>query len=226
MKVANIGRIAAAGADTFVAGSAIFGAADYAATIAAMRREVAAARARAPRSRTRRRLDPQAVLLCSRPPKTASPENRVMTWTVHKFGGTSVADASCIRRVAGIIGGQRRGNLAVVVSAMKGVTDDCSGSSRRRRSASPSRRRSKALRARHEKANVELLGAAGAKPIMARVRPGSRGHRQHPEGAVARARGVAPQPRSRLGLRRDLVGAADRRVLQAGVRQDARRRCS
>ena len=43
VKVANIGRIAAAGADTFVAGSAIFGAADYAATIAAMRREVAAA---------------------------------------------------------------------------------------------------------------------------------------------------------------------------------------
>jgi ribulose-phosphate 3-epimerase len=41
VKVANIGRIAAAGADTFVAGSAIFGAADYAATIAAMRREIA-----------------------------------------------------------------------------------------------------------------------------------------------------------------------------------------
>ena len=44
VKVANIGRIAAAGADTFVAGSAIFGAADYAATIAAMRREIAAGR--------------------------------------------------------------------------------------------------------------------------------------------------------------------------------------
>ena len=43
VKVANIGRIAAAGADTFVAGSAIFGAPDYAATIAAMRREVAKA---------------------------------------------------------------------------------------------------------------------------------------------------------------------------------------
>jgi ribulose-phosphate 3-epimerase len=41
VKVANIGRIAVAGADTFVAGSAIFGAPDYAATIAAMRREVA-----------------------------------------------------------------------------------------------------------------------------------------------------------------------------------------
>jgi len=44
VKVDNIGRIAAAGADTFVAGSAIFGAADYAATIAAMRKEIAAAR--------------------------------------------------------------------------------------------------------------------------------------------------------------------------------------
>jgi ribulose-phosphate 3-epimerase len=44
VKVANIGRIAAAGADTFVAGSAIFGAADYAATIAAMRREIAGGR--------------------------------------------------------------------------------------------------------------------------------------------------------------------------------------
>jgi ribulose-phosphate 3-epimerase len=41
IKVANIGKIAAAGADTFVAGSAIFGAKDYAATIEAMRREVA-----------------------------------------------------------------------------------------------------------------------------------------------------------------------------------------
>jgi len=43
VKVANIGKIAAAGADTFVAGSAIFGASDYRGTIAAMRREIAAA---------------------------------------------------------------------------------------------------------------------------------------------------------------------------------------
>lgn len=40
VKVDNIGRIAAAGADTFVAGSAIFGSKDYAATIAAMRAEI------------------------------------------------------------------------------------------------------------------------------------------------------------------------------------------
>ncbi|MCS7101464.1 MAG: ribulose-phosphate 3-epimerase [Burkholderiaceae bacterium] len=40
VKIENIADIAAAGADTFVAGSAIFGAKDYAATIAAMRREI------------------------------------------------------------------------------------------------------------------------------------------------------------------------------------------
>jgi ribulose-phosphate 3-epimerase len=43
VKTENIGEIAAAGADTFVAGSAIFGARDYAATIAAMRAEIAKA---------------------------------------------------------------------------------------------------------------------------------------------------------------------------------------
>jgi ribulose-phosphate 3-epimerase len=40
VKVDNIGEIAAAGADTFVAGSAIFGSEDYAATIAAMKSEI------------------------------------------------------------------------------------------------------------------------------------------------------------------------------------------
>jgi len=43
VKVDNIGEIAAAGADTFVAGSAIFGAPDYRATIASMRAEIAKA---------------------------------------------------------------------------------------------------------------------------------------------------------------------------------------
>lgn len=41
VKVDNIGEIAAAGADTFVAGSAIFGSNDYAKTIAAMKKEIA-----------------------------------------------------------------------------------------------------------------------------------------------------------------------------------------
>ena len=43
VKVDNIKAVAAAGADTFVAGSAIFGAKDYRATIAAMRAEIAKA---------------------------------------------------------------------------------------------------------------------------------------------------------------------------------------
>ena len=43
VKVDNIREIAAAGADTFVAGSAIFGKPDYAATIAAMRAELSKA---------------------------------------------------------------------------------------------------------------------------------------------------------------------------------------
>jgi ribulose-phosphate 3-epimerase len=41
VKVDNIAQVAAAGADTFVAGSAIFGAPDYKATIAKMRAELA-----------------------------------------------------------------------------------------------------------------------------------------------------------------------------------------
>ena len=43
VKIDNIGAIAAAGADTFVAGSAIFGKPDYRSIIAAMRDEVAKA---------------------------------------------------------------------------------------------------------------------------------------------------------------------------------------
>jgi ribulose-phosphate 3-epimerase len=42
IKTDNIRSVAAAGADTFVAGSAIFGSRDYSATIAAMRAEIAA----------------------------------------------------------------------------------------------------------------------------------------------------------------------------------------
>lgn len=43
IKAANIGSVAAAGADTFVAGTAIFGSDDYAETIRNMRAEIAAA---------------------------------------------------------------------------------------------------------------------------------------------------------------------------------------
>src|SRR5689334_21634725 len=45
-------------------------------------------------------------------------------WTVHKFGGTSVANADCYRAVCEIVLSQRSGErVAVVVSAMSGVTN-------------------------------------------------------------------------------------------------------
>jgi ribulose-phosphate 3-epimerase len=43
IKPDNIAQVAAAGADTFVAGSAIFGTSDYAATIATLRQQLARA---------------------------------------------------------------------------------------------------------------------------------------------------------------------------------------
>lgn len=44
-------------------------------------------------------------------------------WIVHKFGGSSVADASCFRRVADIIEASPNPREAVVLSACRGVTD-------------------------------------------------------------------------------------------------------
>ena len=47
-------------------------------------------------------------------------ENR---WKIHKFGGSSLADAGCFRRVAGIVLGLPGERIGVVVSAMGGMTD-------------------------------------------------------------------------------------------------------
>ena len=47
-------------------------------------------------------------------------ENR---WKIHKFGGSSLADAACFRRVAGIVMALPEERLGVVVSAMGGMTD-------------------------------------------------------------------------------------------------------
>ena len=44
-------------------------------------------------------------------------------WKVHKFGGSSVADAACMQRVAGIVEADPASRKAVVLSACRGVTD-------------------------------------------------------------------------------------------------------
>src|SRR5580698_962893 len=47
----------------------------------------------------------------------------VERWVVHKFGGSSVADAACFERVADILEAQPQKRLGVVLSACRGVTD-------------------------------------------------------------------------------------------------------
>ena len=44
-------------------------------------------------------------------------------WIVHKFGGTSLADAGCFERVAEILCRNEARHQAVVVSAIGGLTD-------------------------------------------------------------------------------------------------------
>ena len=46
-----------------------------------------------------------------------------MRWKIHKFGGSSLADADCFRRVADIVLAMPDNRLGVVVSAMGGMTD-------------------------------------------------------------------------------------------------------
>jgi aspartokinase/homoserine dehydrogenase 1 len=48
-------------------------------------------------------------------------------WVVHKFGGSSVADAECFKRVANILEELPAGRLGVVLSACRGVTDGLLG---------------------------------------------------------------------------------------------------
>ncbi len=90
-----------------------------------------------------------------------------MKWTVHKFGGSSLADAECFRRVAGIVRGRPAGNLGVVVSAVGGVTDMLFDLIDRASRQQPVDGAMDALRRRHGKLAAELLGEDEAAPFMA-----------------------------------------------------------
>jgi aspartokinase/homoserine dehydrogenase 1 len=89
-------------------------------------------------------------------------------WVVHKFGGSSVADADCFRRVAAILESAPPGRLGVVLSACRGVTDALL------RLVSLAERQDEAyreelgqLRARHATIATELLSAAAAQLYLA-----------------------------------------------------------
>ena len=91
-----------------------------------------------------------------------------MSWTVHKFGGSSLADAACFRRVADIVLGQPPGNLGVVVSAIGGMTDallDLVAKASTEQSASEA---IAGLRSRYTGIVQELLPAANAAPLLQR----------------------------------------------------------
>ncbi len=79
-------------------------------------------------------------------------------WIVHKFGGSSVADAECFRRVADIIEASPHPREAVVLSACRGVTDallDLVALAERPEGYIPSA--IEQLKRRHEKLAAELL---------------------------------------------------------------------
>ncbi|NOT31217.1 MAG: aspartate kinase, partial [Planctomycetes bacterium] len=83
-------------------------------------------------------------------------------WIVHKFGGSSVADAGCFRRVAEIVEGLPAGSLALVLSACRGVTDALLGLVKLAEARDPSRASEfAALRARHLGLAEELLSPRG-----------------------------------------------------------------
>lgn len=96
----------------------------------------------------------------------STPDRR---WTVHKFGGSSLADADCFRQVAAIVEKLPDPRIALVLSACRGVTDQLIGLI-----AAAERTDSKAcescigsLRQRHMSIAAELLGPSARDAFQA-----------------------------------------------------------
>lgn len=92
-----------------------------------------------------------------------------MGWIVHKFGGTSLADADCFRRVAAIIQSNSQGSTAVVVSAMRGVTDQLFGVIEIAAAGENIVAAVDAIRARQIEVAAELLSAEAAASFGAQL---------------------------------------------------------
>src|SRR5579885_2932772 len=91
-----------------------------------------------------------------------------LSWVVHKFGGSSVADASCFRRVATIIDSLPVARLGVVLSACKGVTDALLGLvALAERQDDRYRMELAALRSRHAEIAETLLTPESARLYLA-----------------------------------------------------------
>lgn len=84
-------------------------------------------------------------------------------WVVHKFGGSSVEDAACIARVAGILEADAAPRTGVVLSACKGVTDGLLGLVTLAETRDPAvAERLATLEAKHADMARTLLGEPGA----------------------------------------------------------------
>src|SRR3954469_9619990 len=93
-----------------------------------------------------------------------NPESAALeAWRVHKFGGSSVADAACMERVARILEDDPHRRVAAVLSACRGVTDALLGlfsAAGRQEDGAPARL--DAIRQRHLVIASTLLGAGDA----------------------------------------------------------------
>jgi bifunctional aspartokinase / homoserine dehydrogenase 1 len=89
-------------------------------------------------------------------------------WVVHKFGGSSVADADCFKRVANILETLPPGRLGIVLSACRGVTDALLGLVARAEAQDDAWRGDlDALRTRHNTIAEALLSGEARQLYMA-----------------------------------------------------------
>ena len=89
-------------------------------------------------------------------------------WVVHKFGGSSVADAECFKRVAHNLEQLPPGRLGVVLSACRGVTDALLGLVARAEAQDDAYRGDlDALRARHAAIAQSVLSPGAAQLYLA-----------------------------------------------------------
>jgi aspartokinase/homoserine dehydrogenase 1 len=130
------------------------------------------------------------------------------SWVVHKFGGSSVADAACFERVANILEAQPQKRLGVVLSACRGVTDALL---RLVVLAEQQDERYQievqALRERHATIARALLTRPGRRTVPVGHGSGLSRHRGHIAHRAADPLGRGQCPRSDRRLRGDLVDA-------------------
>jgi bifunctional aspartokinase / homoserine dehydrogenase 1 len=88
-------------------------------------------------------------------------------WIVRKFGGSSVADANCVERVARLVIDDPAPRQAIVVSAARGVTDELFDLvDRAQRQDGAVRERLQALEQRHRTMSAALLSGAEARAVF------------------------------------------------------------